>query len=76
MERIEMEKSINKGVPNYIPIELDIATIIRECSDDPDLTNSDFRALANEHQLRIANIAKATKAERAFYRRAKIYFRR
>lgn len=73
MKKIEMEKSINKGVPNYIPIELDIATIIRECSDNPDLTNSDFRALANEHQLRIANIAKATKAERAFFKSFRLW---
>lgn len=73
MESIEMYKSLNKGIPNYIPIELDIETVIRECSCDPQMVINDFRTIGNEHQKDIAKIAGMTKAERAFFKTFRLW---
>lgn len=72
----EMNECLNKGVPNYIPIELDIATIIKECSDDQEATIKAFRELGNNHQNLIAKIAGMTKAERAFFKTFKVWTNR
>lgn len=76
MNKTEMYTSLNKGIPNYIPIDLDIETLLRECVDDKNALAHSLRYIGNAHQRRIANIAKMTKAERAFFKKLQVWTNR
>lgn len=76
MNKMEMYTSLNKGVPSYIPITLDIETLIRECSDNEEKAKQEFRQIGNTHQRIIARIANMTKAERFFFKKLKLWTNR
>jgi hypothetical protein len=66
MNKIEMYTSLNKGVPNYVPIKIDSETLLRECADDKDVLVQSLRSIGNAHQRRIANIAGVTEQNMHF----------
>lgn len=72
----EMYTSINKGIPNYIPITLDIKTVIKECSDDMEESIRSFKKIGDEHQKMIANIVSMTKAQRFFFKKLQVWTNR
>ena len=41
----EMYTSINKGVPNYIILDIDINTILNECASDKEQLIKEFAVL-------------------------------
>ena len=48
MDNTEMFKAINKGVPNYIPIEISIDTLIHYCASDEENLKNEFTLLKGE----------------------------
>lgn len=62
MNEKEMFKSINKGVPNFVSIEIPVDTIINECASDQDLLKkeiSEIREQLREYLITRMGFAKA-----------------
>lgn len=62
----ELYNAINKGIPNYLDIDLDINILLRECSSDKALLLNEIRKIRNNYE---------TFLKREFgYAKAQFYF--
>lgn len=66
MNSTEMFNSINKGVPNYIPIEINIKTLIEQCASDAEQLRDEFTLVSQLYKDFIINTNKFTKANEDF----------
>ena len=66
MDNTEMFKAINKGVPNYIPIEISIDTLIHYCASDEENLKNEFTLLRQLFKDAIINTNNYTKANEDF----------
>ena len=60
MNSTEMFNSINKGVPNYIPIEINIKTLIEQCASDAEQLRDEFTLVSQLYKDFIINTKKSS----------------
>lgn len=63
----EMYLAVNKGVPNYLTVPININTIINECASDKALLLSEMKAIRNKFQDDIISIIGYSKAQYYFF---------
>lgn len=56
MEQNKLIKTINKGIPSFIDIELDIDTLIKECSNDEEKAKEELYKYREQYHKAIINI--------------------
>lgn len=67
MNSQEMFTSINKGVPNYILLEINTNTLINECSSNKDELENELSLLRELYRENIFKIAGYSKAKEFFF---------
>ena len=67
MNSQEMFTSINKGVPNYILLEINTNTLINECSSNKDELEMEISLLRELYRENIFKIAGYSKAKEFFF---------
>ena len=63
----EMYLSVNKGVPNYVTVPININTILNECASDKSVLYGEMKALRNKFQDDIISIMGYSKAQYYFF---------
>ena len=66
MNITEMFNAINKGVPNYIPIEISIKTLIEQCASDSEQLRDEFTLVSQLYKEHIIKTNDFTKANEEF----------
>lgn len=66
MNITEMFNAINKGVPNYIPIEINIKTLIEQCASDSEQLRDEFTLVSQLYKEHIIKTNDFTKANEDF----------
>ncbi len=66
MNSTEMFQAINKGVPNYIPIEISIKTLIEQCAEDAEQLRDEFTLVSQLYKDAIIRTNDFTKAKEEF----------
>ena len=66
MNSTEMFNSINKGVPNYIPIEINVKTLIEQCASDMEQLRKEFTLISILYKDAIIKTSNFTKANEDF----------
>lgn len=72
MNNQEVYTSINKGVPNYILLEIDINTITEQCYADKEQLINELSLLKELFRTNIIKICGYTKAEEFFFEKFRI----
>ena len=72
MNTEEMYTSINKGVPNYIILDIDITTLLNECASDKEQFIKEFAVLKELYRTNIIRICGNTKAQEFFFDKFRI----
>lgn len=67
MNNQEMYTTINKGVPNYVVLELNIETLLNECSSNKEQLEKEFSLLRELYRTNIIKICGYTKAQEFFF---------
>ena len=62
----EMFNAINKGVPNYIPIEINIKTLVEQCASDAEQLKAEFAMISQLYKEYIISNSDFTKANEDF----------
>ena len=66
MNSTEMFNAINKGVPNYIPIDINIKTLIEQCASDSEQLRDEFTLVSQLYKEHIIKTNDFTKANEDF----------
>ncbi len=66
MNQEQMHTSINKGVPCFMPIELKIETLAKECCANQDQFEKEISLIAELYRNNILEVANYTKAKETF----------
>ena len=67
MDRDEMFYSINKGVPNYLTIPLNVDVLVNECASDTELLREEMRRVRNAFTANVIDIMGFAKSQHAFF---------
>ena len=67
MNEQEAYTSINKGIPNYVMLELSIKTLINECASDKDQLTNELKVLRELYRDKVIFEAGYTKANEYFF---------
>ncbi|MGN1371319.1 MAG: hypothetical protein ACI4XM_03490 [Candidatus Coprovivens sp.] len=67
MNEQEMYTAINKGIPNYVIIELNTQTLLNECSSNREQLEKEFSLLKELYRTNIIKINGYTKAKEDFF---------
>ncbi len=67
MNEQAMYTSLNKGIPNYIMLEISINTLINECASNKDQLTNELKLLRELYRTNIIQIAGNTKAYEYFF---------
>ena len=62
MDRDEMFYSVNKGVPNYLTVPINVDTIIDYCASDKALLIQEMKAVRNQFTDEVFNIMQFAKS--------------
>ena len=62
-----MYYSINKGVPNYLTVSINIDTLIKECASDQELLKEEIKRLRNWYTNNTSRIMGYTKSQHGFF---------
>lgn len=73
MNNQEMYTSINKGVPNYISLELSVRTLLNECSSNKEQLEKELSLLQELYRTNIIKINGYTKAKEFFFDTFRIF---
>ncbi len=68
MDGLELYDIINKGVPNYVKVELDANVMIRECASDRPTLITEIQRIKSEYEKRIIGIMGFDKYRSAFFK--------
>ena len=63
----EMFYSINKGVPNYLTVPINVDTLIRECASDSELLFEEMKRVRNWFTENVVDIMGYTKSQHGFF---------
>lgn len=66
MDSMEMYNAVNKGVPNYIPIQITIKTLIEQCASDTEKLKTEFTLISQLYKEHIIKTNDFTKANEDF----------
>ena len=67
MNNQEMYTSINKGVPNYVMLEININTLMNECTSNKEQFERELSLLRELYRNNIIRICGYTKANEFFF---------
>lgn len=62
-----MYYSLNKGIPNYVTIDIDVNTILNECASDRDLLKSELTGIRSMYTQKIIDIMGYAKSQHGFF---------
>ena len=67
MDRDEMYYAINKGIPNYLTIGINVDTIVEQCASDKELLRKEMKRVRNSFTDGIVDIMSYAKAQHGFF---------
>ena len=65
----EMYKALNKGLPVYLIVELDVDTLVNSCASDRAALINSINAMRRNYQDAIVNLAGYSKAQHYFFKK-------
>ena len=65
----EMYKALNKGLPVYLIVELDVDTLVNSCASDRAALINSIRKIKKNYQDAIVNLAGYSKAQHYFFKK-------
>lgn len=68
----EMYKALNKGLPVYLIVELDVDTLVNSCASDRAALINSIRKIKKNYQDAIVNLAGYSKAQHYFFKKLMI----
>lgn len=68
----EMYTAINKGIPNYIMLEIDINTLLNECASNKEQLEKELSLIKELYRNNIINLMNYTKSQEFFFEKFRL----